>query len=63
MRTLSRFVALSEGRVMSFFPSVLVVLLEVNTLVLAAIMSVDLTIGQSHADGGSPNYSTSRYID
>ena len=49
---------------MSFFPSVLlVVLLEVNTLVLAAIMSVDLTIGQSHADGGSPNYSTSRYID
>ena len=34
---------------MSFFPAVLVVLLEVNTLILAAIMSVDLTIGQSQA--------------
>ena len=49
VRTLSRFVALSKGRVMFFFLTVLVVLLEVNTLVLAAIISVDLTIGQSHA--------------
>ena len=49
---------------MSFFPAVLlVVLLEVNTLILAAIMSVDLTIGQSHADGGSSNYRTRRFID